>query len=731
MKARVLSHSDYTVAWICALPIEMAAAKSLLDEIHNPLAQSSIDRNIYTLGSLSGHNLVIVCLPSGVHGTTSATSVVIQTIQPFPCIRFGLMVGVGGGVPDESHGIRLGDVVVSTPTAGSGGVIQYDYGKTYRDGYLQRTGSLNKPPQILLNATSQMRCDSMLQKTNIGKIVSDALQGNLAIERSFVRPDNDWLFRSTYEHQGRAEYCSSCDKSQLVQRAPRASNEPHIHYGLIASGNQVMKDARTRDSIAKELHALCFEMEAAGLMDQLPCLVIRGICDYSDSHKHKEWQGYAALVAAAYTKALISIIPLAKDTVLQEQVSELTEKEKECLENLFITDPEEDMNALKRRKGNRTSGTCSWFLESNELKSWFRGAKGVDDVERNVLWLYGNPGIGKSTMAITLAEELPKQDYFSNGNNVLSYFFCEASSEHQRKATSILRGLLYQIINQYPPFIKQMMSKYDVQKGRLFTSFDALWAMCLHLASKAGNLEVVCKLVGEGHDILLQDVDGLSPFHYALHGGRLDVLHFMSETCNRALSGVWHSLDHFGKTPLHHHVSSDLCSAEVIDFLVQLGCDVNESDTEGNSSLGLYMGSSHLLVQRDIFFLLVQKGADPLWVNGYGQNLAHLLMHYRGADNTILEFLFDIDLDPGARDLDGKTFMHHGETHGAFTKELVEFLRRRGVLDLHATDSFGKTPLNYAEEQAHREVPEDILWRLDRRREESFKNLNTITPLEF
>lgn len=319
MEARVLSHNDYTVAWICALPIELMAATILLDETHNPLPQSPIDCNTYTLGSLSGHNLVIACLPSGVPGTTSAASLVIHTRRTFPCIRFGLMVGVGGGVPDESHGIRLGDVVVSTPTAGSGGVIQYDYGKTYRDGYLQRTGSLNKPDPILLSAVSHMRRDIMLQKTNIGNIVSDALQKNLDVERSCSRPDNDWLFRSTYEHKSGAEDCSLCDKSQLVQRAPRASNEPHIHYGLVASGNQVMKDARMRDSIAKKLHALCFEMEAAGLMDQLQCLVIRGICDYCDSHKHKEWQGYASLVAAAYTKALLSTIPLTKDTVVQEQ----------------------------------------------------------------------------------------------------------------------------------------------------------------------------------------------------------------------------------------------------------------------------------------------------------------------------------------------------------------------------------------------------------------------------
>jgi nucleoside phosphorylase len=66
-----------------------------------------------------------------------------------------------------------------------------------------------------------------------------------------------------------------------------------------------MKDALVRDQLAAENDILCFEMEAAGLMNQFPCLVIRGICDYSDSHKNKEWQGFAAMTAAAYARDMI------------------------------------------------------------------------------------------------------------------------------------------------------------------------------------------------------------------------------------------------------------------------------------------------------------------------------------------------------------------------------------------------------------------------------------------
>jgi nucleoside phosphorylase len=86
-------------------------------------------------------------------------------------------------------------------------------------------------------------------------------------------------------------------------------DNPAIHYGLIASANRLMKDAVLRDKLAKDKNVLCFEMEAAGLMNLFPCLVIRGICDYSDLHKNDEWRGYAAMAAAAYAKDLLCRIP--------------------------------------------------------------------------------------------------------------------------------------------------------------------------------------------------------------------------------------------------------------------------------------------------------------------------------------------------------------------------------------------------------------------------------------
>ncbi|KAH8696413.1 nucleoside phosphorylase domain-containing protein [Talaromyces proteolyticus] len=432
----------------------------MLEEIHGRLPQLPTDHNAFTLGSVHGHNVVIACLPSGIYGTTSAATALAEMRSMFPLLQFGLMVGIGGGVPGKID-VRLGDVVISKPTASGSGVIQYDYGKTMRDGYIQRIGFLNKPPQVLLTAISQIESDHMIGQRQIKKNIDDVLEKNKEMRDQFSQPKDDRLFRATYPHEDNARGCSSCDLNQLSHRQPRITDEPHVHYGLVASGNQVMKDAQTRDQIAQELDIICFEMKAAGLMDQLPCLVIRGICDYS-------------LTAAAYTKSLLSEVPAVVPTAVPEKNVGFTTDEYECLRSLFLTNPADIKTALKQKKGDRADGTCEWILKTEELSDWLEGLENNYQNGSNIFWLHSNPGTGKSTMVITMTDELPKQPVFASGNKVLAYFFCDSSEENQRTAISILRGLLYQLIHQCPRLIKYLLAKYPDRKETLFTSFDAL-----------------------------------------------------------------------------------------------------------------------------------------------------------------------------------------------------------------------------------------------------------------
>jgi nucleoside phosphorylase len=306
MSGRRLKTEDYTVGWISALPIELAAAAEMLDEEHQDLPQDQSDSNIYTFGRIGEHNVVIACLPAGQMGTNSAATVASQMKSKFTSIRFGLMVGIGGGVPSAESDIRLGDVVISQPHMQHGGVVQYDFGKTGTDGHFTRTGSLNAPPTVLLAALAKFRSNHIR-----GRIwVQDHLSSVTRLPKFMYQgADFDVLYNATYSHVS-GPTCDECSKEQVAKRVPRENTDVSLHFGTIASGNQVMKDGVTRDRLSAELGGiLCFEMEAAGLMNNFPCLVIRGICDYADSHKNKRWQPYAAATAAACAKELLTIIP--------------------------------------------------------------------------------------------------------------------------------------------------------------------------------------------------------------------------------------------------------------------------------------------------------------------------------------------------------------------------------------------------------------------------------------
>jgi nucleoside phosphorylase len=316
--APALDNDDYTVGWIAALALEAAAAEAMLDVEHDePQWQHENDHNNYTLGSIGKHNVVIASLPE-TYGPTAAATAVSQMLSTFKSIRIGLMVGIGGGIPnlENGHDIRLGDIVVSRPDDTFGGVKQYDFGKTTAGGIFQPQGFLNSPPRVLLNAVNKLKRTHLRLPSNVPNILREMETNNpFMVEPKQGGPSylyqgsaNDRLFQPSYKHKEGAKTCEECDKKQEIGRPARKHQDPFIHYGIIASGNRVIKDGETRDRLGKD--CLCFEMEAAGLMNDFPCLVVRGICDYADSHKNKRWQNYAAATAAAYAKELLQVTPV-------------------------------------------------------------------------------------------------------------------------------------------------------------------------------------------------------------------------------------------------------------------------------------------------------------------------------------------------------------------------------------------------------------------------------------
>jgi len=317
-KTKRLGHEDYTVGWICPLEVEQVAALEMLDEEHERLPQPPTDHNVYSLGSIGGHNIVI----AGLHqpGNNPAATVVTQMRMTFPNLRFGLLVGIGGGVPVKTDNgmIRLGDIVVSKPAGGHSGAVQYDHGKA-ETGYFKRTGALAPPPAVLLNAAQDLaakrarsRKDPVVE--NIKRIDTD-VRGL----RKYKYPGagDDHLYRPNYIHLEPGASCDECGCDPTYRAMRDIDDEDEgddlrviVHRGTIASGEQVIKDGEVRDRLAQELGALCFETEAAGALADFPCIIIRGISDYCDSHKNDRWHGYAAAAAAAYARQLFFHMPI-------------------------------------------------------------------------------------------------------------------------------------------------------------------------------------------------------------------------------------------------------------------------------------------------------------------------------------------------------------------------------------------------------------------------------------
>lgn len=301
-----LQPEDYTIACICPLPLEAAPLEAMLDKYHECTFWSQ--HNSYTLGEIGGHNVVIATMPE--MGNNKAATVAVNLMNDFKSIKLGLLIGVGGGLPSEQDDIRLGDVVIGISQGINGGVVQFDRGKSHPGGHFERTGSLNKPPDVLLSTVQRLRSHYLRERRSIPQILANMTKKFPHMTRSgYTHPGQhkDILFQSDYVHRP-GPTCAKCDAKRVVRRSFRPCSDPSIHYGLIGSSNMVIKDGMVRDVLKQELQLLCVDMEAAGVAD-LPFLTIRGISDYADSHKNKEWQPYAAATAAAYAKDLISMFP--------------------------------------------------------------------------------------------------------------------------------------------------------------------------------------------------------------------------------------------------------------------------------------------------------------------------------------------------------------------------------------------------------------------------------------
>lgn len=193
--------------------------------------------------------------------------------------------------PPGEADLYLGEVVVGTR------VMEYDLGKATNDGQFERTAIPKLPSSRLLSAVVNLRSKHGMNRSSVRS--QEIMRTRLFRYHRPTQPDR--LFQASYPHPPDATTCDDCDDNKLQPWQRRLTDDFWIHYGVVASGDSVNKDANKRDTVSRSLEAKCFEMEAAGIMDSLKCLPIRGICYYSDSHKNKAWEDYAAATAAAYS----------------------------------------------------------------------------------------------------------------------------------------------------------------------------------------------------------------------------------------------------------------------------------------------------------------------------------------------------------------------------------------------------------------------------------------------
>ncbi|KAF3229757.1 hypothetical protein TWF106_000145 [Orbilia oligospora] len=473
---RRLRHGEYTVGWLTAILSEQNAARIMLDERHEQLPTNENDDNTYILGRVGKHN-VVIARPAQ-YGTNSAANTAANMIRTFQSLRFVLMVGIGGGAPgppvsenSQDEDIRLGDIVVGFPKDFHSGVLQYDMGKLESHRRFTIRSHLNKPPKALLTAVGTLQSEHDYEEGEMAQYLRNALE-YMHSKRTkklkayhFPGRDKDLLFKADYNHKDKTMDCSTCDLNQTERRIDRETDDPVVHYGLIASGNTVMKSAQQRDELRDRDKVICFEMEAAGLVDNFPCLVIRGICDYSDDHKNDLWQPYAALASAAYAKDLLRVIQLKEvenTKAIAEVVQglteriEMTQQKKQHSEILRWLSPLEPQKRHQDMRSIRVPGTGEWLLEETRFQDWFTGR-----YEHRVLCCSGIPGAGKSVLASLVIDHITKLSEDSEPRFGLAFVYCDYWSHAVQTPTNLTASLLRQLLQILPSFPQEVLHTYE------------------------------------------------------------------------------------------------------------------------------------------------------------------------------------------------------------------------------------------------------------------------------
>ncbi|UKZ79847.1 hypothetical protein TrVFT333_007610 [Trichoderma virens FT-333] len=337
---------DFEIALVCALETEFEAACLVVEQFWDGgedfYGKAAGDMNSYRTGRIGRHNIVLLLL-SGM-GKVRAAHAAANLHSSFTRLRLVLLVGGCAATPriDDAE-ILLGDVIIST------GVVQYDFGRKYPGGFVRKDSArdnLSKPCKEVENILAALQVSNMkslLAERTAGlllRLQNTTAKHGYGIKYQYPGIREDKLYEATYRHKHHVaitdcSVCSQsdnivcdaalqtpcedlgCEKSHLVYRkrlekklqicqsGDISHQNPAIFFGIFGSGDMVMRSGEDRDALADREKVIAFEMEAAGIWEEVPSIIIKGAFDYGDSHKNKRWQAFASATAACAARAVI------------------------------------------------------------------------------------------------------------------------------------------------------------------------------------------------------------------------------------------------------------------------------------------------------------------------------------------------------------------------------------------------------------------------------------------
>ncbi|PNP54706.1 hypothetical protein THARTR1_04911 [Trichoderma harzianum] len=514
------SRDEFEIAIVCTRALEYDAVCLLFDEFWDtdgdPFGRARGDPNTYTTGCMGKYNVVVVLLCSS--GKANAAGAAASLRSSYPCIELLLLTGTCEGVPvANGEELLLGDVVVSET------VIQYDLGTQHVAGFKEkdtledRHGRANKNIRnFIANVKTEIGYQRIEEKaaTFLEKIQSRTSETKYQRRQratTYIYPGsvNDILFESSHCHRHYtslqcvcADYnpdegsYAVCDESRLMDCEQigcelsslkirdrlhqkslledggelKSAQIPSIFFGRFGSGDTAFNSGVHRDSLAKRHGIIAFEMEGAGIWEELPCIIVKGVSGYGDGHKTRnwaEWQNFAAATAVSVARALIERYPQTdRPPVMELKTDKLPaqpQENKVCLDALFITNPEDDKQRIEETKGGLLLDAYIWIIRNEEFMQW------LDDPETRLLWIKGDPGKGKTMLLCGIINELKTTSPRDN----IFYFLCQATDDRLNNASAILRGLLHMMVVQQPSLVSYIRHEYDKSGKSAFEGINS------------------------------------------------------------------------------------------------------------------------------------------------------------------------------------------------------------------------------------------------------------------